>query len=107
MTDVFISYKREEREAVQIIADKLAALEVEVWFDVGLKSEGSFDSQIADQLSAAKAVLVCWTPGAIASEWVRAEAAQAREADKYVACFLEPTSLIAPFNLVQTEDLSA
>jgi len=107
MADVFISYKREEREAVQIIADKLAALGVEVWFDVGLKSEGSFGSQIAFQLSAAKAVLVCWTPGAIASEWVRAEGTQAHEADKYVACFLEPTSLIAPFNLVQTEDLSA
>lgn len=107
MTDVFISYKQEEREAVQIIASSLSDLKVSVWFDTKLRAGGSFDEEIATALTSAKAVLVCWTPAAIASEWVRGEAAQGQETNRYVACFLQPTKLIPPFNLIQTENLCA
>ena len=107
MADVFISYKREERDAVQIIADTLGDLKVDVWFDRRLTVGGSFDEEIARALEDAKAVLTCWTPAAIASEWVRAEASMAREGDRLVACFLQPTALIPPFNLTHAEDLSA
>jgi hypothetical protein len=105
--DVFISYKREERDAVQIIADTLADLKVGVWFDSRLTVGGSFDEEIARALRGAKAVLICWTPAASASEWVRAEASMARDGDRLVACFLQPTALIPPFNLTHAEDLSA
>ena len=107
MPDVFISYKREERDAVQIIAATLGDLKLEVWFDQRLTVGGSFDEEIARALKEAKAVLTCWTPAAIASEWVRAEASMAREGDRLVTCFLEPTALIPPFNLTHAEDLSA
>lgn len=107
MIDVFISYKQEEREAVQIIASSLSDLKVSVWFDTKLRAGGSFDEEIAAALNTAKAVLVCWTPAAIASEWVRGEAAQGHESNRYVACFLQPTKLIPPFNLIQTENLCA
>src|SRR5262245_53568807 len=107
MADLFISYKREERDAVQIIADTLGDLKVDVWFDRRLTVGGSFDEEIARALRDAKAVLTCWTPAAIASEWVRAEASMAREGDRLVACFLQPTALIPPFNLTHAEDLSA
>src|SRR5215475_15776791 len=105
MADVFISYKREEREAVTIIAEKLRALRLEVWFDEKLSAGGTFDDQIAEEIELAKAVLTCWTPSAIESEWVRGEAAMARDANKLVTCFLEPTKLVPPFNLIQTENL--
>src|SRR4029450_8071399 len=62
MVDVFISYKQEEREAVQIIASTLNDLKVAVWFDSKLRAGTSFDEEIAAALEAAKAVLVCWTP---------------------------------------------
>jgi len=64
-----------------------------------------FDEEVAAKLAEAKCVLVCWTPAAIASEWVRGEAALAHSEGKLVACCLEPTKLIPPFNLQQTEDL--
>src|SRR5262245_32909407 len=105
MADVFISYKREERESVRLIADRLRALKLDVWFDEKLRAGGSFDEEIAAQLTAAKAVIVCWTPAAYASEWVRGEAAKAHELGKLVACFLERTNLMPPFNLTQTENL--
>lgn len=105
MDEVFISYKREEREAITTMVERLRALRVEVWFDAQLQHRSGFDEEIAEHLSAARCVVVCWTPAAIASEWVRGEAALAHGDGKLVACFLEPTRLLPPFNLQQTEDL--
>lgn len=104
--DVFISYKRGEGAAVEPIARKLKELGLEVWYDTRLDAGPSFDEQIASKLRAAKAVLVCWTPDAIGSQWVRGEAAMAHESGKLVACFLKATKLIPPFNLIQTENLA-
>ena len=96
MSDVFISYKQQEREAVGIIADALYDLKVDVWYDTKLRTGDSFDKEIANALNAAEAVLVCWTPAAIQSEWVRAEATQAHNTGRLAACFLQPTTLISP-----------
>jgi len=104
--DVFISYKRDDQSRVERIAQKLKTIGLEVWFDTRLASGPSFDEQIASQLKTAKIVLVCWSPGAIGSDWVRAEAAMAHGARKLVAVFLEPTDLIPPFNLVHAENLA-
>jgi hypothetical protein len=106
MADVFISYQRAERDAVTIIAEKLTELRLDVWFDSKLRPGGTFDEAIATQLEAAKAVLACWTPSAIASEWVRGEATLAHQKAKLVTCFLEPTQLLPPFNLTHAEDLT-
>ena len=104
--DVFISYQRGERDAVAIIAQRLLELRVVVWFDHALRPGGAFDEEIANRLSAARAVLTCWTPAAMASDWVRAEAAMARQSDKLVACLLEPVQLLPPFNVIHAEDLT-
>jgi hypothetical protein len=42
LADVFISYKREEREDVVRLAKGLRALKVDVWFDVRLTSGESY-----------------------------------------------------------------
>jgi hypothetical protein len=107
LVDVFVSYKQEEREAVQIIASTLADLKLDIWFDTKLRAGGSFDEEIAAALRAANAVLVCWTPAAIQSEWVRAEATDGLNKNRLAACFLHPTELIPPFNLTHAENLSA
>lgn len=106
MADVFISYKRDDRPRVEVIAQKLQAVGLDVWFDTRLTSGPSFDETIAREIRTAKVTLACWTPEAIASEWVRAEAAMAHTAAKLVACFLEPADLIPPFNLVHAESLA-
>ncbi|HVY89817.1 MAG TPA: TIR domain-containing protein [Hyphomonadaceae bacterium] len=103
--DVFISYKRGEGHLVEPIVRKLKELGLTAWYDTRLEAGPSFDKQIAAKLEEARVVLVCWTPAAIDSEWVRAEAATAQEAGKLTACFLKETKLIPPFNLIQTENL--
>jgi len=103
--DIFISYKRDERPRVEEMVHALRALKFNVWFDARLASGKSFDDEINQQVRAAKAVLVCWSPGAIASDWVRAEATIGRERGVLAACLLETCELTPPFNLVHAEDL--
>src|SRR5262245_51180709 len=105
-SDVFISYKRDERSLVERLAQKLKSVGLSVWFDTRLVAGQSFDAQLVDARESAGAVLICWTPDGIASDWVRAEAAMAVKSNKLVAAFLQPTELIPPFNLIHAEDLS-
>lgn len=106
-SDVFISYKREERVRVEAIAQALRDLKLNVWFDARLQSGKSFDDEINREVRSAKCVLVCWSQAAVASEWVRAEASIGRQRGVLAACFLERCDLYPPFNLVHAEDLSA
>jgi hypothetical protein len=106
MADVFISYKREERAQVERIAERLRGLGLTVWFDARLPSGESFDEEINRELHEAKCVLVCWSPGAVQSQWVRAEAAIGRERDVLAAVMLAPAKLYPPFNLIHSIDLA-
>ena len=105
--DVFISYKRDERPQVEDIAKRLEDLNVSVWFDAELNSGLSFDAEIDRNIREAKCVLVCWSPGAVASEWVRGEATIGRQRGVLAASMLKPSDLPAPFNLIHAEDLTA
>lgn len=105
MTDVFISYKREEREKVILIADRLRALGLDVWFDARLTTGHHFDREIDDNVRTAKCVLVCWSPAALTSDWVRAEAAIGRERGVIVPLLVEECTPPVPFNTLQTESL--
>lgn len=105
--DVFISYKRDERPQVAEIAQRLTALKLNVWFDAEMRSGTTFDAEIDRKVRAAKCVLVCWSPGAIASDWVRGEATIGRGRGVLCASMLLPCDLPAPFNLVHTNDLTS
>lgn len=79
MADIFISYKREERDRCLAIHDALVALKFSVWFDARLESGTRFGAEIKRELQAAKAVLVLWSPLACESDWVQEEAAYGRQ----------------------------
>lgn len=90
MTDVFISYKKEERARCERIAAKLKALGLDVWFDVRLETGKEFPVEIQKAVTAAKAVLVLWSGKSVQSRWVCNEARRGKNADKLVAATLEP-----------------
>lgn len=105
MADVFISYSRGDRPRATELRDALAALEVDVWFDVGIVAGSSFDREIERELAAAKAVVVLWSEASVASDWVRNEARSAKERGVLVAVELEPCQLPLEFRSVQAERL--
>jgi hypothetical protein len=73
VADVFISYKREDRSRVAIIADILSDLGLTAWFDASLISGESWETVINREVGAASAMLVCWTPQAVGSVQVMRE----------------------------------
>jgi hypothetical protein len=73
VADVFISYKREDRSRVALIADVLSDLGLTSWFDASLISGDSWETVINREVGAASAMLVCWTPQAVGSVQVMRE----------------------------------
>jgi ATP-dependent Clp protease ATP-binding subunit ClpX len=104
--DVFVSYKREERESVKKLARALESLKMDVWFDTKLQAGESFSEEINREIRRARSVVVCWSNASVESQWVRSEATIAHERGVLVPCFLEPCSPFAPFNLIHGEILS-
>jgi hypothetical protein len=108
MADIFISYKRADRDRVEPMAELLREEKLEVWFDARLevgRGEG-FDAEIDREVTSAACVVVCWTREALNSYYVKAEAKKGLEQDVLVPVFLETVSLPVPFNGVDTADLS-
>ena len=108
MADVFISYKQEERVAIERIATNLRALGLSVWFDASISAGETFNDEIDREARAASAVLVCWSPAARESRWVKAEAMIGFEQNKLVASYVagpDAFSPPTPFNTSHIQDL--
>ncbi|NMQ19667.1 toll/interleukin-1 receptor domain-containing protein [Candidatus Competibacter phosphatis] len=106
MTDVFISYKREDRQKARAIAEALAKTGLDVWWDIELLPGQRFADEINAVIDQAKAAVVLWTPKSIASHWVIAEAAHALKRDILVPAWIEHVELPVPFNTLHTLDLT-
>lgn len=60
MTDVFISYKREDRERARELAEAIAAKGYDVWWDVELLPGAKLSDEIKSVIRPAKAAIVLW-----------------------------------------------
>ena len=74
MAEVFISYAREDSEAVERLVGALAEAGVDCWWDRQMSAGTRFADAIEANLRAAKAVVVIWTRHSVASNWVADEA---------------------------------
>ena len=107
MTEIFVSYKREDRARVRPIVLALRSRGFEVWWDMGLLPSASFAKDIANVIDRSKIALTLWTKDAVKSDWVLAEAEKARTQDKYFGVYLDRNvELPLPFNTLQAADLT-
>jgi hypothetical protein len=106
MTDIFLSYSREDRSVVDSVAEALLAAGYQVWWDREIPVGYSYDEFIRLQLQRAKAVVVAWSPQSAASEYVRWEALQARDRGVLVPILIEQSELPPEFFWVQAADLT-
>jgi replicative DNA helicase len=105
VADVFISYKREDRNVAQLLADLLHSEGFTVWWDKGIRAGEYWDERIDAELRAAKAVVVLWSRAAMQSKWVKAEAITAFTREVLVSTTLDDVELRFPFNVVEAADL--
>ena len=101
MVDIFLSYSRDNRAKVRLLAETCAALGYDVWWDEELPPHKSYGDVITEKIGAAKAAIVVWSRSAVASEWVRAEADIARNQKKLIQSALDDTPPPLPFNQIQ------
>src|SRR5512134_618531 len=71
MTDIFISYAREDRETAKTLAQALTDQGWSVWWDRRIRTGGRFYDVIDRELTAARCVIVLWSKAALMSSWVR------------------------------------
>jgi hypothetical protein len=90
MAGIFISYKREDRQAVQPIVEGLRHAGFSVWWDQDIAPDAPWETTIEHELESSKVVIVAWSEAAVASENVKAEARRGRKQGKLIQTFVEP-----------------
>jgi hypothetical protein len=108
VSQVFISYKREDETRVGRIAAALEKAGLDVWWDRGLPGGESWHANIEAKLAAAGCVVVVWSRGSIGAEgrYVRDEARKGLARGVLVPVLVDPIKDIPlGFGEVQAIDL--
>jgi TIR domain len=84
MSDLFISYTREDQPAAQNLAMAFEARGWTVWWDRHLRGGQHFDEVIEREIKNAKCVIVVWSHRSIQSQYVKDEALYALTLDKLI-----------------------
>ncbi|HEV7747534.1 MAG TPA: TIR domain-containing protein [Pyrinomonadaceae bacterium] len=106
MSDIFISYAREDRDKAELLAHVFEQQKWDVWWDKVIPPGEKFGDVIAAQLAAAKAVIVLWSRVSVASDWVKDEAQEGGNRHILVPILMDKVSPPYGFRQVQTADLS-
>lgn len=107
MTDVFISYKRENELRVAGLVQALERAGFKVWWDRGLVGGEPWRESIDQALMAAKVAVVVWTRESTgpAGGFVRDEASRAARRGVLIPVLLDPVDPPLGFGEVQAIDL--
>jgi serine/threonine-protein kinase len=107
MTDVFLSYKRDDEARAGRLVRALEAQGLQVWWDRGLQAGGSWRAQIETELAAARCVVVLWTAASVGPEggFVKDEATRGLRRRALVQVLLDRVELPVGFGEEQAIDL--
>ena len=73
MSDIFISYKRQEQSIARTLASALEKQGWTVWWDPKLRAGERFDDVIEQELQRCKCVIVLWSKRAVKSNYIKDE----------------------------------
>src|SRR5262245_42855637 len=105
MSDIFISYKREEQAVARKLADALEKERWTVWWDPKLRAGERFNDVIEKALKESKCVVVMWSKRSAESQYVRDEATYALNRSKLVPVMIEAVELPFRFEGLHTPNL--
>src|SRR4051794_17085809 len=106
-TDVFVSYKAEDRARLRPLVAALEAEGFTVWWDTHIGGGTHWREDIQEHLDAAKCVIVVWRRRSVGIEgdFVRDEATRARKRGAYLPVRLDPVEPPLGFGEVQAISL--
>jgi len=102
-TDIFVSYKAEDRSRLRPLVAALEAEGFTVWWDTHIGGGAHWREDIQEHLDAAKCVIVVWSKRSVGAEgdFVRDEANRARKRGAYLPVRLDPVEPPLGFGEVQ------
>lgn len=108
MSDVFVSYKAEDRRRVKPLVDALEADGFSVWWDEQIGGGSAWRHEIETQLNAAPCVIVIWSKRSVGPEgtFVHDEAARAQQRQVYVPVTIDKVHLPLGFGETQALPLT-
>ena len=108
MTDVFVSYKAEDRARVRPLVEALQADGLSVWWDAHIDAGDEWRESIAANLDAAKCVIVAWSKRSIGPDgrFVRDEAGRAVKRHVYLPVTIDKVDPPLGFGETQCLPLS-
>ncbi|HSJ76330.1 MAG TPA: TIR domain-containing protein [Gemmatimonadales bacterium] len=106
MSDIFLSYKREDQGTAKRLAEALEARGWSVWWDPRLQAGERFDDVIEKTLQEVRCVVVLWSARSIQSQYVKDEASYALKLGKLVPAAIETVEPPFRFQGLHTIDLS-
>src|SRR5580704_7965754 len=89
MSDIFISYARDDRERVEPLAIALSRWGWTIFWDQQIPPARSWAEVLGAELAAAKVAIVCWSKNSFNRPMVFEEATQAFKMNKYVPILLD------------------
>lgn len=107
MTDIFLSYAREDIERIRPIVQCLEKQGWSVFWDQDIGVGQAWRSRIDTELVNATCVVVAWSDHAIRSDFVIQEAEEAKKRDVLVPLRLDPIQSPLGFRELQVADLSS
>jgi TolB-like protein len=106
MTDIFLSYSRDDQAIARRFAEAFKRDGLSVWWDQTLKPGEAYDRVTERALQDAKAVVVLWSRKSVESHWVRSEATQAQSNGTLVPVMIEACKRPIMFELMHTAELA-
>jgi serine/threonine-protein kinase len=102
-SDVFVSYKAEDRARLAPLVSALEAEGLTVWWDARIGGGSNWRQDIEEHLNSAKCVIVAWSKRSVGpeGEFVRDEAARARRNKTYLPIRLDDVEPPLGFGEVQ------
>ncbi len=105
MSDVFLSYTREDLTRIQPLIAALGASGLTVWWDRTILPGKRFDAVIEEAIDGAACVIVVWSRHSVGSEWVKLEASEGMRRRALVPVLVDDVAIPFEFRRVQAADL--
>ncbi len=102
---MFLSYAREDQDAVLELARAIETTGFTVFLDRDIRPGMSYEDIIETKLNDARCVVVVWSQASVASRWVRAEAETGATRGVLVPILIEDVRVPLPFRGLETVDL--
>jgi hypothetical protein len=106
VTDIFISYAREDEPVAEALAARLQEHNWKVFWDRKIWAGAGWNEEIQRNLNDARCVLVLWSAASRNSFWVAAEAANAFEKNSYVPVRIDESEPPRLFRQVQAQSIA-